>query len=206
MREGTLEGCPRHGVSCSGCRYGYSSIKQLNRVVDSYAYAQIPLETFVTDSQYMNHDQDFTLGVEFNVSSFQARAWPAKFLRKSCLLARSSAASGSGASRCQRLPRAAHQQLSVATAQAFVAKLNAAGQRWVPILDPPIHVSPGYPAYDSGIANDVFLKDITGRPFVGQVPDWLSSGASPAGQSTIIGVALQPLLCMHALHFGIASL
>jgi hypothetical protein len=55
-------------------------------------------------------------------------------------------------------------------AQAFVAKLNAAGQRWVPILDPPIHVSPGYAAYDSGIADDVFLKDITGRPFVGQVP------------------------------------
>ncbi len=40
-------------------------------MVDSYAYAKIPLETFVTDSQYMNHDQDFTLGVEFNVSSFQ---------------------------------------------------------------------------------------------------------------------------------------
>ena len=50
-----------------------------------------------------------------------------------------------------------------------MAKLNAAQQRWVPILDPPIHVQPGYAAYDSGIAADVFLKDITGRPFVGQV-------------------------------------
>ena len=53
--------------------------------------------------------------------------------------------------------------------QTFVAKLNAAGQRWVPILDPPIHVQPGYAAYDTGIADDVFLKDITGRPFLGQV-------------------------------------
>ncbi len=53
--------------------------------------------------------------------------------------------------------------------QTFVAKLDAAGQRWVPILDPPIHVQPGYAAYDSGIADDVFLKDITGRPFTGQV-------------------------------------
>lgn len=60
-------------LSCVRRRYGYSSLKQLNRVVDSYAYAKIPLETFVTDSQYMNHDQDFTLGVEFNASSFQVR-------------------------------------------------------------------------------------------------------------------------------------
>ena len=42
-------------------------------MVDSYAYAQIPLETFVTDSQYMSHDQDFTLGAQYNVSAFQAR-------------------------------------------------------------------------------------------------------------------------------------
>ena len=54
-------------------------------------------------------------------------------------------------------------------AQEFVAQLNKNGQRWVPILDPPIHIKPGYAAYDSGIAQDVFVKDITGHPYVGQV-------------------------------------
>ena len=47
------------------CRYGYSSASQLSRVLDSYAYFQIPLETFVTDSQYMDHDQDFTMSPDF---------------------------------------------------------------------------------------------------------------------------------------------
>ena len=50
-----------------------------------------------------------------------------------------------------------------------MAQLNKNGQRWVPILDPPIHIKPGYAAYDSGIAQDVFVKDITGHPYVGQV-------------------------------------
>ena len=47
--------------------------------------------------------------------------------------------------------------------------LNKNGQRWVPILDPPIHIKPGYAAYDTGIAQDVFVKDITGGNYVGQV-------------------------------------
>ena len=47
--------------------------------------------------------------------------------------------------------------------------LNKNGQRWVPILDPPIHIKPGYAAYDSGIAQDVFIKDIAGENYVGQV-------------------------------------
>lgn len=47
------------------CRYGYSNVNQLQRVVDSYAYFKIPLETFVTDSQYFYHDQDFTVSPEF---------------------------------------------------------------------------------------------------------------------------------------------
>ena len=48
--------------------------------------------------------------------------------------------------------------------------LRRQNQRWVPILDPNIHVNKGYAAYDSGIARDVFVKDITGHPYVGQVP------------------------------------
>ena len=68
--------------------------------------------------------------------------------------------------------RAALQRCSpllAVSAQAFLAMLKRQNQRWVPILDPEIHVRKGYAAYDSGIANDVFVKDITGRPYVGQV-------------------------------------
>ena len=59
--------------------------------------------------------------------------------------------------------------LLAVSAQAFLAMLKRQNQRWVPILDPEIHVRKGYAAYDSGIGNDVFVKDITGRPYVGQV-------------------------------------
>ena len=55
-------------------RYGYGSAEQLGRVVDSYAQAGIPLETFVTDSQYMDKDQDFTFSLDFSASEMKARA------------------------------------------------------------------------------------------------------------------------------------
>ena len=57
--------------------------------------------------------------------------------------------------------------------QAFVAGLHANGQRWVPILDPGIHIRSGYYACDSGVAQDVFLRDISGGYYAGQVcPGW----------------------------------
>ena len=45
----------------------------------------------------------------------------------------------------------------------------------VPILDPGIHVKPGYAPYDSGIKQGVFMRDLTGQPFVGQVRTELPS-------------------------------
>lgn len=54
--------------------------------------------------------------------------------------------------------------------QAFVDKLHANGQRWVPILDPIIHIKKGYAPYDEGIKEDIFVKDITNNPYVAQVP------------------------------------
>ena len=50
-----------------------------------------------------------------------------------------------------------------------MARLHANGQRWVPILDPGIRIRSGYYAYDSGVAQDVFLRDISGGYYVGQV-------------------------------------
>ena len=38
-----------------------------------------------------------------------------------------------------------------------------------PILDTQTHIRQGYPPHDSGIQEDVFIKDVTGQPFVGQV-------------------------------------
>ena len=55
--------------------------------------------------------------------------------------------------------------------QAFRERLTAQKQRWVMILDPPIHIRKGYYPYDSGIKDNVFLMDISGKPYVGQVQD-----------------------------------
>ena len=52
--------------------------------------------------------------------------------------------------------------------QEMVADLHEHGQRWVPILDPCIHAHSGYVPYDEGIAQDLFIKDITGKPYLGQ--------------------------------------
>jgi len=56
-------------------RYGYASSRQLADVVGGYQYAGIPLETLVTDSQYMDKDQDFTFSPDFSLPSMQARPY-----------------------------------------------------------------------------------------------------------------------------------
>ncbi len=56
-----------------GGRYGYASSRQLADVVAGYQYANIPLETLVTDSQYMDKDQDFTFSPDFSESSMAVR-------------------------------------------------------------------------------------------------------------------------------------
>ena len=37
-----------------------------------------------------------------------------------------------------------------------------------PIVDPQMHIRQGYPPYDSGIQEDIFVKDCTDKPYVGQ--------------------------------------
>ena len=54
-------------------------------------------------------------------------------------------------------------------AQAFVGSLHSAGQRWVPIIDPVIHIAANYSPYRSGIDARVFMRDLTGNPYVGEV-------------------------------------
>ena len=47
-------------------------MQEYQTIVDGYTNAGIPLETFVSDSQYMDHDQDFTLGAKFPLADMQA--------------------------------------------------------------------------------------------------------------------------------------
>ena len=47
--------------------------------------------------------------------------------------------------------------------------LHANGQRFVPIVQPVVRIRQGYQVYDSGVAADVFVKDVLGNPYVGQV-------------------------------------
>jgi len=54
--------------------------------------------------------------------------------------------------------------------QSFGQRLRAQKQRWVLILDPPIHIKKGYSAYDDAIKAGVFIQDASGKPYVGQVP------------------------------------
>ena len=53
--------------------------------------------------------------------------------------------------------------------QEFVERLHNSSRRFVPILDPGIPVLPGYRPYDEGIEQDIFIRDVTGQPYIGEV-------------------------------------
>lgn len=56
--------------------------------------------------------------------------------------------------------------------QEFVGRLHAAGQRWIPITDAGVAAAEGYGAYEKGLSMDVFVKDHSGQPYMGQVRWW----------------------------------
>jgi alpha-glucosidase (family GH31 glycosyl hydrolase) len=58
---------------------------------------------------------------------------------------------------------------SVPKMKTFLGQLHQARRHWVPIVDPGIMVDPGYPAYDSGVRDGVFLMGADQKPYVGQV-------------------------------------
>ncbi|WEK36987.1 MAG: glycoside hydrolase family 31 protein [Candidatus Pseudobacter hemicellulosilyticus] len=57
--------------------------------------------------------------------------------------------------------------------QQLVDSLNKMGFKVTLIVDPGIKVEKDYPAYESGLANDIFLKYADGQPYTGEVwPGW----------------------------------
>jgi hypothetical protein len=51
-------------------------VEYIDQVVTNYTKFNIPLETFVTDSQYMDKDKDFTLSNTYALADFQVNIWP----------------------------------------------------------------------------------------------------------------------------------
>jgi alpha-glucosidase (family GH31 glycosyl hydrolase) len=52
---------------------------------------------------------------------------------------------------------------------SFVNKLHTNGQRFVPIIDPGIMISSGYEAYERGMKEGLFIKDVQGNNYLGKV-------------------------------------
>lgn len=61
---------------------------------------------------------------------------------------------------------------------AFIEKLHGQGQHYMVIIDPAIHNRTGYPTFDQGLEQDVFIKQASGNVFVGQV--WPGYTAFPS--------------------------
>eukprot|EP00599_Poterioochromonas_sp_BG-1_P003588 CAMPEP_0173147580 /NCGR_PEP_ID=MMETSP1105-20130129/9218_1 /TAXON_ID=2985 /ORGANISM="Ochromonas sp., Strain BG-1" /LENGTH=872 /DNA_ID=CAMNT_0014062089 /DNA_START=184 /DNA_END=2799 /DNA_ORIENTATION=+ len=61
------------------------------------------------------------------------------------------------------------QNFPASEVQSFVNKLHANGQHFVPIVDPGIMTYAGYDAYEKGLKYDIFIKDLQGNNYLGQV-------------------------------------
>ena len=76
-------------------------------------------------------------------------------------------------------------------------KLHNSKQHYVPIVDPGIKIDPGYSAYDRGLKGKVFINDLTGDPYVGQVNPasviWRCATAVAVLNSTCVGLGM-PLM------------
>jgi len=132
---------PYWSLGFHNCKYGYTSVYQVEQVVANYSAANIPLDTQWMDIDYMQNYRDF---------SYDSVNFPTSEVKK------------------------------------FVDGLHANGQHFVPIIDPGIMVYPGYDAYEKGLKADIFIKDITGGNYLGQVwpgPTYFPDFLNPATQN-----------------------
>lgn len=123
------------------CKYGYTSIYEVEQVVANYSQANIPLDTQWVDIDYMQNFRDFTYDA---------------------------------------------QQFPILEVSKFVNQLHQNGQKFVPIVDPGIMVYPGYNAYERGVKENLFIKDIQGNDHLSQVwpgPTHMPDFLHPKAQS-----------------------
>lgn len=53
--------------------------------------------------------------------------------------------------------------------RTFVESLHSGGRRWVPIHDSAVAKVPGYSVFDEGTLSNIWIKEATGGPYIGQV-------------------------------------
>lgn len=141
---------PYWALGFHNCKYGYTSVQQVEDVVINYAAAGIPLDTQWMDIDYMQDYKDFT---------WDGKSFP-------------------------------QEEVS-----SFVDGLHKNGMHFVPIIDPGIMVESGYDAYDKGVKQDIFVKDLSGNYYLGQVwpgpvhfPDFLHPSTQDYWTEQIQGV------------------
>jgi len=132
---------PYWSLGFHNCKYGYSSLQEIEDVVAGYAAAKIPLDTQWADIDYMDGYRDFSADPKnFPVPQFKS----------------------------------------------FVDQLHNQGQHFVVIIDPGIKVDSGYPAYDQGMSDKLFVKDLNGGYYMSQVwpgPTYMPDFFNPVTQN-----------------------
>jgi alpha-glucosidase (family GH31 glycosyl hydrolase) len=91
-----------------------------------------------------------------------------------------------------------------ADVKSFVDGLHANGQHFVPIVDPGIKVESGYDAYEQGLKDDIFVKDIQGNNFLGQVwpgPTYFPDFFNPKTQVCMRLCHIFAFLCVTGVFF-----
>ncbi len=79
-------------------------------------------------------------------------------------------------------------------------RLHNSSRRFVPILDPGIPVLPGYTPYDEGIERDIFIRDVTGQPYIGEVRPY--GQPWQASRSCRLSFTPHDALCGHLVTWG----
>jgi len=131
---------PYWSLGFHNCKYGYTSLKQVEEVVANYSAAGIPLDTQWMDIDYMDLYKDFTTD-------------PINF--------------------------------PLDQVAAFVDELHINGQHFVPIVDPGIMVDSNYSPYTTGVELDLYIKDLSGGYYLGQVwpgPTYFPDFLHPSSQ------------------------
>lgn len=156
-------------------------------VVENYTLAEIPLETVVVDTEAWSSNEIFTLSDGYPLPSFQnfvdrlhrngqrwvgLTAFSVAIWNKACSWHLLSLTLAIASATAQCIATQGHSEANRCMDLRDSGFLSRPAMSFLqfPIVDPQTHIRQGYPPHDSGIQEDIFIKDVTGQPFVGQVP------------------------------------